>query len=383
MTSIFYAIKGKANFNNTFTPSKRFNIKRETYSFLLKIFISKVFIIVMIKRSTFWTNAISVILIFTVISSAYTFSTRTKKENSFETEKEIAVDAESIAQKRLAKNKKDQLALTLVKLAHHLYPDYEKLLLLRGKLKYNLEIDPPHNEGTTETEFVYNLKKRAMELSKNSNIRDRHLCLIYYSIIRLFDPENEKALIQLMKFADQEEEMNIEKLFVKKFSQIPYYALDPKDSRYAVGNVKKTIEVHASEPWTDTWIKVKSGQVIRVTAKRFWTLGSDGTFPYTDADGFDNLSLQELVDKGNKGKKDRSYNSRYRVPKFVTRSLKGKKDMKPGCLLAKIGKTVYPAGRKTEFRAESDGILSFGPFEWDSYSDNSGYLLVTVEVSDH
>jgi hypothetical protein len=337
----------------------------------------------MINKSKILTNIISVILFFTVISPAYTFSTRTKKENSFETEKEIAVDAELIAHERLSKNKKDPLALTLVKFAHHLYPDYKKLLLLRGKLKYNLEITPPHNEGANETEFVYNLKKRALALSKNSNIRDRHLCLIYYSIIRLFDPENEQALIQLMKFTDQGEEMNIEKRFTKKFSQLPYYSLDPKDSRYAIGNVKKTIQVYASEPWTDSWIKVKSGQVIRVTAKRFWTLGSDGTFPYTDADGFDNLSLQELVDKGNKGKRDRNYNSKYRVPKFVTRSLKGKKDMKPGCLLAKIGKTVYPAGRKVEFRAESDGILSFGPFEWDSYSDNSGYLLVTVEVSDH
>jgi len=337
----------------------------------------------MIRKSTLLTNIISAIIIFAAIPCVSGFSTRTKKENSFDSEKAIAVDAELIAHKRLARNKKDPIALTLVNFAHHLYPEYEQLLLLRGKLKYNLEIEVPHNEGAGETEFVYNLKKRALKLSKNSNIRDRHLCLIYYSIIRLFDPENEKALIQLMKFADQGEEMKIDKLFLKKFSQLPYYALDPKDSRYAIGDVTKTIEVHASEPWTDTWIKVKSGQVIRVTAKRFWTLGSDGTFPYTDADGFDNLSLQELVDKGNKGKKDRNYNSRYRVPKFVTRSLKGKKDMKPGCLLAKIGKTVYPAGRKVEFRAESNGVLSLGPFEWDSYSDNSGYLLVTVEVSDH
>jgi len=26
--------------------------------------------------------------------------------------------------------------------------------------------------------------------------------------------------------------------------------------------------------------------------------------------------------------------------------------------------------------------LFLGPFEWDSYNDNSGYLLVTIEVSD-
>jgi hypothetical protein len=56
--------------------------------------------------------------------------------------------------------------------------------------------------------------------------------------------------------------------------------------------------------------------------------------------------------------------------------------MKPGCLLVKIGKTIYPAGRNVVFRAESSGILFFGPFEWDGYSDNSGYLLVNVKVSD-
>jgi hypothetical protein len=333
--------------------------------------------------STLLTCTISAILIFAVYPTVSAFSTRTKKENSFESEKTIAVDAQLIAHKRLAANRKDPIGLMLVEFAHHLYPDYEQLLLLRGKLKYNLEIDTPHDEGVGETEFVYNLKKRALELSKTNNVRNRHLCLIYYSIIRLFDPENEKALVQLMKFDDQGEEMDIKKLFKIKFSQLPYYALDPKDSRYAVGNVTKTIKVYASDPWTDTWVKVKAGQVIRVDAKRFWTLGSDGTFPYTDADGFDNLSLQELVDKGNKGKNDRSYKNKYRVPKFVTRSLKGKKDMKPGCLLAKIGKTVYAAGRKVEFRAESNGILYFGPFEWDSYSDNSGYLLVTFEVADH
>ena len=309
-----------------------------------------------------------------------TSSTRTK--DLFTSEKQIAINAEKIAHRRLARNREDKIGLMLVKLANHLYPEYEPLLLLRGKLKYNLEIEIPHNEEVGETEFVYNLKKRVYTLSKNNNMRDRHLCLVYCQIIRLFEPENEKAIIQLMKYADQGEEMNLDKLFTKEFSQMPYYELDPKDPRYAIGNVKKTIEVPASEPWTDSWIKVKSGQVIRVEAKRFWTLGSDGTFPYTDADGFDNLSLQELIDKGNKGSRDKAYQTKYRLPTFVTRKLKGQKEMQPGCLLAKIGGTVYPAGRKVEFRAQSDGILYFGPFEWDVYGDNSGYLLVTVEVSD-
>ena len=119
-------------------------------------------------------------------------------------------------------------------------------------------------------------------------------------------------------------------------------SLTPEDSRYAIGNVEKTIEVRADDPWTDTWIKVQQGKVVTIESKRFWTLGSDGTFPYTDADGFDNLSLQQLVDKGNKGKYDGNYQARYRAPKFVTRNLIGKKEMKPGSLLAKLEKLFIP-----------------------------------------
>ena len=319
---------------------------------------------------------------FTPSSHLQAAGTYGKKEDLFDSEKAIAVDAQIIAQARLAKNKKDKLALTLVDFSHHLHPTYEPLLLIRGKLKYNLPIASPKQKGTGESEFILNLKKRAKKLTDTNNIRDRHLSLVYYTIIRLFEPEYERAIIQLMKLTDQGETIELPKLLRKKFSTIPYHELDSKDPRYAVGNLEKTIEVRAGDPWTDSWIKVEQGKVIKIEAKRFWTLGSDGTFPYTDADGFDNISLQQLVDKGNRGKGDKTYHNKYRAPKFVTRKLAGKKDMKPGSLLVKIGKLVYPAGKNVTFRAESSGILSLGPFEWDSYSDNSGYLLVTIKVSD-
>ena len=163
---------------------------------------------------------------------------------------------------------------------------------------------------------------------------------------------------------------------------MPYFELDPEDSRYTIGDVKKTIDVPADTPWTDTWIKVQAGKIIRIDAKRFWTLGSQGAFPYCDADGYDKLSMQDVVDKGNTGRSDKAYHSRYRAPTFVTKKLKGEMDMVPGCLLAKIGDKIIPVGKKAMFKAEATGILYFGPFEWDSYKDNSGYLSVTVEVSD-
>ena len=339
----------------------------------------------MIMRYTY--NVIWALLLFfiTASPSLHAASSSSKKSTSsaFNSEKVLAVDATIIAIKRLINNRKDTKGLTLVEFAHHLYPEYEPLLLLRGQLKYNLDITPPHTKNPIgEAEFLYNLKRRALQLAKSNNIRDRHLCLIYNSMIRMFEPDNTQSIVQLMKFADEGMEMDVHRLFKKKFSQIPYYELDPKDPRYVIGNVEKTIKVFASDPWTDSWIKVKEGQIIRVQARRFWTLGQDGTFPYVDADGFDNISLKTLVDRGNSGKHDRKFQSQYRVPKFVTKKLLGKKGMKPGCLLAKIGRTVYPLGRNVTFRAESSGILFLGPFEWDSYSDNSGYLLVTIKVSD-
>lgn len=329
----------------------------------------------------------SILILFTIVftlnlNNLYANTTTIIESKGFDSEKAIAVEAAIIAQNRLFANKKDKVGLTLMNLAKHIYPSYKPLLLLRAKLKYNLAIDKSLKEGAGEVEFVNFLKKRTQQLKKGNNQRDRHLSLIYCSIIRIFDPKDEATLIALMKFDDLGKEMKIDKLLSKKFSTMPYFELDPKDPRFAIDNVKKTIKVFANIPWNSTWIKVKKGKVIRIDAKRFWTLGNDGAFPYTDGDGFDNLSLQKMIDKGNKGKKDRGYQNRYRAPKFMSRKFKGKKDMKPGSLLAKVGNQVIPVGKKSEFRPTSSGELFLGPFEWDSYSDNSGYLLVTIEVSD-
>ncbi len=329
-----------------------------------------------------WVRAFLVLVCLFPLFQAFSAGSKTSDIEKFDSERAIAVDATIIAQTRLAKDKRDKIGNILAKLAHHIYPEYEPLLLLRGKLKYNVQIKPPTQQGVGEAEFVYCLKKRLKTLEKNNNIRDRHLCAVYASIIRLFEPDNPNALIMLMKFEDAGEEVSLDKLLLKKFSTMPYFELDPKDPRYSIGNVEKTIKVLASEPWTDSWIKVKAGKVIRVEAKRVWTLGKGSDFPYTDADGFDNVSIMTMLDKGNSGKHDRNYKSRFRLPKFVMKRVKGARDMKPGSLLAKIGGKIYPAGRHVVFKAENSGILYFGPFEWSDYGDNDGYLLVTIKVSD-
>lgn len=305
-----------------------------------------------------------------------------EESKGFDSEKSIAVEATIIAQKKLAEDPKDKLGLMLMRLANHIYPNYRPLLLLRAKIKYDLPIHAPENEGTGEAEFINFLKRRTTTLESKNNQRDQHLSLIYNSVIKIFEPENERALVSLIKFSDAGAEMDLEKLLSKKFSTMPYFELDPKDPRYSIDDIKKTIDVPADTPWTDTWIKVKAGKVIKIDAKRFWTLGTDGTFPYCDGDGFDNVSMDNMVDKGNAGKKDMGHKTKFRAPKFVTKKLKGKKQMTPGCLLAKIGNQIEPVGKKGTFRAESDGVLYLGPFEWDSYNDNSGYLSVDIEVSD-
>ncbi len=61
---------------------------------------------------------------------------------------------------------------------------------------------------------------------------------------------------------------------------------------------------------------------------------------------------------------------------------KGDKLGNPGCLLAKIGDKIYPAGKECVFRADNSGVLFLGPYEWDDYSDNSGQLMVTIEIAD-
>ena len=331
------------------------------------------------KRKIFRFSLISAFLL--LIARTFPVNAAETDVEKFDSERAIAVDATIIAQTRLAKDKKDTIGNVLAKLAHHIYPEYEPLLLLRGKLKYNVPIKPPTQQGVGEAEFVYCLKKRLKMLEKNNNIRDRHLCAVYASIIRLFEPDNPDALIMLMKYEDAGEEVKLDKLLLKKFSTMPYFELDPKDPRYSIGNVEKTIKVPANTPWTDSWIKVKVGDIIRVEAKRVWTLGKGSDFPYTDADGFDNVSLMTMTDKGNSGSRDKNYQRRFRLPKFIMKKVKGTRDMKPGCLLAKIGNKIYPAGKQSSFKAETSGVLYFGPFEWSDYSDNDGYLLVTVKVS--
>jgi hypothetical protein len=320
------------------------------------------------------------VLLTFIVFSYVGHSTNSEATETFESERNIAIGAHEIATKRLVKNKKDPIALKLVDLANHLSPNYEPLLLLRARMKYNLKIPIPESEIVSESDFVKMLKEKTEDLSKRSSVRNRHLNMIYYQIIRLFEPDYERALIELMKFENQGESLDLKKLLQKKYSQMPFDELDPKDPRYAIGEVTKTIRVPADQEWTDSWIKVEKGKVITIKAKRMWSLVSfdEDFLPYTDADGYEDATLQYMLDKARKDSVGTRKRPGRKIPSFINKN----KYMNPGCLLVKVDETVYPAGKNVTIRPKNSGILYLGPFEWDTYSDNSGYLEVKITVSD-
>ena len=300
---------------------------------------------------------------------------------------ELSEKAAALAQSKLSVNPKDVKGLVLVKFAHHFNSGDRALLLLRAKLKYNIKIEKPENE-VSEADFLNLLTKSAELFREPGNDKNRQLMGIVYSMIRLIQPNNEDALVVLMELQDAGAETELDKLLSQNISDyenpqsIEY---DPKDPRYIISNVKKTITVPADVPWTDTWVKVKEGKIIRVKSARLWSMGG-GPFPSTDANGYDNAELMKVKKEG----KNFQYSTYTTTTATALRNmkttsikrLKSEATANLGSLIAKIGNKIYPAGVESTFRADTSGVLFFGPYEWDDYSDNTGFLTVTFEISD-
>ncbi|QSH40700.1 hypothetical protein P0136_11905 [Lentisphaerota bacterium ZTH] len=217
------------------------------------------------------------------------------------------------------------------------------------------------------------LDKAREKIDGNDTALNRHLLLVINQTVRLFKPEDEAAIITLMQFSDNGIDINLEALLNQKLGQITNVEYDPKDPRYAISNLKKTVIVSADRPWTETWVKVKAGKMIYVQAKHSWSMGNDLKFPVCDGNGYVGYDMQELTGNNKKSSKKK---------KDTRRFLKSARGGSPGGLLAKVGKKEYFVGRDGSFKAESDGILYFGPYEWADYSDNDGSLEVTFSVKD-
>ncbi len=298
------------------------------------------------------------------------------------TMRKLAEMASIQAQARLAKKRKDPLGVKFVKFAYHLNPDSRRLLLLRGQLKYNIKITPPKEE-LTEIEFLSALKKGVEILGEQKKDNCQHFLAVFYGMIREIEPSNEAALINLMKMEDQGIDVNLEKLLAKNLNDINDVKFDPKDPRYIISNVEKSMAVPADQPWTNTWIKVDKGKVVRFSATRTWGFGT-GPFPMVDADGFEGL---ETVKKRTSGTGMTRYYKTATIRKkkktsTVSRKYAGGRSPNFGCLMAKIGRKTYVIGSEATIMPQQSGVLYLGPYEWDDYADNSGQLMVQIEVTD-
>ncbi len=280
-----------------------------------------------------------------------------------------------LAESRLAENPKDNTGLMLLKFAGYFSPDNRKVLLLRGKLHYKVKMTKPKTKAS-DKEFLILLKNALKRVKGKNSVISRHLTAIFCSMIRLFDPADENAIVTLTTYRDKGFTTELEPLFARDLQQARDIQYDEKDPRYVVSNIKKAIMVPADQPWTDTFVKVEAGKFVRVKAFRVWEMGDVGkNIPACDADGYADFNPldpnRKKVTKKKKGKK-------VVVKKYYKSNLQAF----PGSLLAKIGKKSYPVGREAVFRAETSGILYFGPYEWADYSDNSGALQVSFEISD-
>ncbi len=286
----------------------------------------------------------------------------------------LANSARVVAQRLLARNATDKKGLLLLKFANHITPENREILLLRGQLKFKVKIEPP-KEKTTPEDLLKQVKRAASFTYRTNDALGRHFLTVLCQVIRLFEPSNEGAIITLMNFEDKGFNTDLNELLQQKLTATIDVQYDPKDQRYVISNVKKTIFIPAKQPWTDTWIKVKEGKIIRVRAKQQWSMGftkNRASFPSCGGDGYKSLEIDQLVTTTKTTKKTTT------TKQFQKSSLKGN----PGCLLAKIGNKEYAVGSEAIFRAESSGILFFGPYEWSDYSDNLGSLKVTVQISD-
>ncbi len=290
--------------------------------------------------------------------------------------KQITEKALAIARDKLSKNPNDKIGQMMLNLAHHFSPTNRDVLLVRGKLKFKIKIDEPRR-SVSKKEFLQLLRKSVEQLPNRNTEIVRHFRILLYQIIRQFDPYDEDAIITLMSYDDKGIATDIKPLLAKNIHESYTIQYDSKDERYIVSNVKKTIFVPANVPWTDTWVKVKVGKIVRVHASRLWSMGT-GTFPYCGPNGMSRLSTGTT----SKTRTVTKTSSKTKVTTTTSRTKVSGEVGQPGCLMAKVGSKTYYVGEEAVFKVEKAGILLFGPYEWDTYSDNSGKLQVTFEVSD-
>ncbi len=278
--------------------------------------------------------------------------------------KSVAYRAIVLASNLLSQDKKDKRGLLLIDFAKNFIPRDKDLLLLRGRLKFKLPIKPVKSKrNVSEEQFVDYLREIIKDIPNEGKTINRHLKVMFYGLIRLFKPDDDLAIIALVAYEDLGYNIDLATVLSESLISKSKIIYDPKDSRYIISNIRKTVPVPANEPWTDSLIKVKKGKIIRITTTGLWSMG-EGPFPSCDGDGYANWIPPSMTVKKNS-----------RINKVA-------KEFNPGQLVARVGRKVYAIGASGTFRADSTGILEFGPYEWNNYNNNTGRLLVTIAVSD-
>lgn len=317
------------------------------------------------------------IFIAGVLNGQVYYNTRTRSYPLPKTTIErLGENALNIARQRLARDKKDAKGLLLLNFANHLIPNDREVLLVRGKLKFNVPLKAPKRKND-EKEFLLLLVQSRDHINDSDTAMNRHILAILNQLIRTFDPQEEDAIIALMEFADKGVEVDINKLLTVKLETVTDVKFDPKDSRYTISNTSKTLRVPANVPWTDTWIKVKAGKMISVVAHGTWSMGDEVDFPACNPDGYVSYDIKTL-----KRWSSGTAAVQNKKKKTTTSTFKSKRSGAPGCLLAKIGSKEYYVGSQITFKAESSGILYFGPYEWGDYLDNYGSLTLQIKIYD-
>ena len=120
-----------------------------------------------------------------------------------------------LAQERLAKNKKDKQGLLLLSFANHFIPTNREVLLVRGKLRFNVPLSAP-KKTIDEKEFLQLLAQARDHINDSDTAMNRHILTILNQMIRSFNPKEEDAIIALMKFSDKGVEVDINKLLREK-----------------------------------------------------------------------------------------------------------------------------------------------------------------------
>lgn len=186
--------------------------------------------------------------------------------------KSLAETARIVAQRLLSRSPTDAKGQIILKFANHLDPENRDIILLRGKLKFKVKIDSP-TEKLTSDDLLAQLIRASKYPYHTNEALGRHFKAVLCQMIRLFQPGNEDAIITLMDFEDKGFNTELNELLSQQLSATIDVQYDPKDPRYVISNIKKTFFVPANQPWTDSWIKVKEGKIVRVRTQQLWSMG--------------------------------------------------------------------------------------------------------------